>query len=75
MGCQHLEELYELFMLGALSEEASSELRDHLERGCEYCQARVREAAATIYLLCLITKPARPNARLKSQILRDLQRR
>ena len=75
MGCQHLEELYELFMLGALSEEASAELRDHLERGCEYCQARVREAVATIYLLCLTAKPARPNPRLKSQILRDLQRR
>ena len=75
MGCQYLEELYELFMLGALSEEASVELHNHLARGCEHCRARLREAAGMVYLLCLGSKSVRPSPKLKSQILRHLSGR
>jgi hypothetical protein len=74
MGCQHLEELYELFLLGALSAQGSLDLREHLERACPHCLARTREAAETVYLLSLTSKPARPAARVKSDLLQWLQK-
>jgi hypothetical protein len=74
MGCQHLEELYELWLLGALSEQNSTDLRTHLARGCPYCLTRVREAAETVYLLALAPKPARPHPRVKAALLRQISR-
>jgi hypothetical protein len=74
MGCQHLEELYELWLLGALSEQGALDLRDHLGRGCPQCLARLREAAETVYLLGLVPKPARPSPRVKSELLRRISR-
>ncbi len=74
MGCQHLEEIYDLWLLGAISEQGSSELRDHLARGCPHCLARIREATETIYVLGLVPKPARPHPRVKSELLRRISR-
>ena len=74
MGCQHLEELYELGMLGAIWEEGTLDLREHLARGCPHCLARVREATETVYLLGLAAKPARPHARVKAELLRQISR-
>lgn len=75
MGCQHLEELYELWLLGALSEQGALDLRDHLRRGCPQCVARIREAAETAYLLGLAPKPTRPHPRVKSELLRQISKR
>jgi hypothetical protein len=75
MGCQHLEELYELWWLGALPEQGSQDLRDHLARDCPHCLARIREAAATLYLLGLATKPLRPHPRVKAELFRQISRR
>ena len=75
MGCQHLEELYELWLLGALSEQGSLDLRDHLGRGCPQCLARVREAAETVYLLGLAPKPVRPHPHVKVELLRQISRK
>ena len=72
MGCQPLEDLCELFLLGALSDEGSAELREHLERGCPQCRERIREAAQTVYLLSLTAKSIRPNSKVKSRLLRQL---
>jgi hypothetical protein len=74
MGCQYLDELYELWLLGAISEPGEQELRDHLGRGCPRCLARIREAAETVYLLGRATKPARPHPRVKSELLRQISR-
>jgi len=74
MGCQHLEEIYELWLLGATSEQASLDLRDHLGRGCPHCLERVREAVETVYVLGLAPKPARPHPRVKSEMLRQISR-
>jgi len=72
MGCQHLEELYELWLLGALSEQGSLDLREHLGRDCPHCQARLREAAETVYLLSLAHKPVRPRPRVKAELLQQI---
>jgi hypothetical protein len=75
MGCQHLEELYELWLLGAISEQGAGDLRDHLARGCPHCLGRVREATETVYLLGSASKPARPHPRVKSELLRQIARK
>lgn len=75
MGCQYLEELYELWWLGALSEQGSQDLREHLAQGCPHCLARVRDAAETVYLLGLGPKPLRPHPRVKSELLRQISRK
>jgi hypothetical protein len=75
MGCQHLEDLYELFLLGTLSEDSAAELRAHLETGCPNCPQQVRDAALTVYLLSLGTKSGRPNPKLKSQLFQRLRKR
>jgi predicted anti-sigma-YlaC factor YlaD len=59
-----------LFLLGALSEEDSLQLREHLSRGCEACRARLKEAARTVYLLSLFAKPVAPGPKAKAELLR-----
>ena len=75
MGCQYLEEVYELWWLGALSEQGSLDLHEHLARGCPHCLARVRDAAETVYLLGLASPPVRPPPRVKSELLRQISRK
>ena len=74
MGCQHLEDLYELFLLGTLAEASAAELHAHLETGCSTCRQRVREAALTVYLLSLGGKSSRPNPKLKAQLIQRLRK-
>lgn len=74
MGCQHLEDLYELLVLGTLAEESAAQLRAHLKTGCPTCLERVRDATLTVYLLSLRTKSARPEPKLKSQLLHRLRK-
>ena len=75
MGCQHLEDVYELWWLGAISEQASLDLREHLARGCPHCLGRIREAVETVYLLSLASQQARPHPRVKADLLRQISRK
>lgn len=75
MGCQHLDEYYELCLLGAMSGEACGIIREHMERGCPYCLARLREAARTVYLLTRMTKDVNPRPKCKAQLLRRLRKK
>ncbi len=75
MGCQHLEELYELFLLGVLPLAESDEVRTHVERGCPNCLERLREAGKSIYLLARMSRPGRPHAKWKSNLLRRLRKK
>jgi hypothetical protein len=75
LDCRHLEDVYELFLLGALPDEGSLELREHLAQGCEHCLERVKEAARTVYLLSLTAKPVTPGPKAKADLLRLLLKR
>jgi anti-sigma factor RsiW len=75
MDRPHLEDVYELFVLGALPEEDSREVREHLAQGCEHCLERVKEAARTVYLLSLTVKPSSPGPKVKADLLRLLLKR
>jgi hypothetical protein len=75
LDCRNLENIYELFLLGALPEEGALELREHLTQGCEHCLERVKEAARTVYLLSLTAKPVSPGPRAKDDLLRRLRKK
>lgn len=75
MGCQHLAELYELFLLGALGSDEAGIVHEHVEHGCAHCLEQLREAAQTVYLLCLLTRQARPGPKNKSELLRRVRKK
>ncbi len=75
MGCEHLDDFYELYLLGTVDGGACAEIREHLARGCPACFTRLREGALTVYLLSQDTRRARPDPKQKSQLLRRLRKR
>jgi hypothetical protein len=75
MVCRHLTELYELFLLGTLSGEEEAAARGHLEHGCLACLAQLREAALIVYFLSQTARPARPDPKLKAQLLCHLRKK
>ncbi len=75
MGCQPLENLFALFLLESLAPQDTTEISEHLERRCPQCLERVREAAQTVYLLSLSTRTARPDPKLKAQLLQRLRKK
>ena len=72
MACQHLDESYELFLLGTLPADEAADLSEHIERECVYCLEHLREAALTVYLLSQAARPARLDPKLKPQVLRHV---
>ena len=74
MGCQSLEELFELYLLGALGREDGAAVEEHLARGCPHCSAPLREATLTIYLLAQPTRIPRLNPKHKLQLLRRVRK-
>lgn len=75
MGNQHLEDVYELYLLGALSSEEAATIREHVGRQCPQCIEYLREAALSVYFLCLTPRPVRTGAQVKAQLLARLRRR
>ena len=75
MGCEHLDEYYELYLLGAIVEGACRDINEHVGRECPYCLGRLREAAHSIYLLTMTTRPARLNPNIKLQLLKRLRKK
>ena len=74
MGCQHLDDLYELYLLGALEHEESAAVRQHLERRCPYCIGRLREATLTVHLFTLLAPATRLSPKPKDQLLSRLRK-
>ena len=70
MDCRHLENIYELFLLGVLEEEDSLQLREHLAPGCSHCAQRLKDAARTVYLLSLSGKSVAPGPKVKRDLFR-----
>ena len=74
MGCQYLDQVYELFLLGALSPEEDSSVLDHVERSCPYCLEQLQEAALVVYFLTRTGRTERPDAKQKSALLHRLRK-
>lgn len=75
MDCRHLEDSYEVYLLGLVPVEESGDLDAHLARGCPYCLGRLREAAETIYFFMMTLPKGRPDSKWKAELLRRIRRR
>jgi anti-sigma-K factor RskA len=69
MTHDELRDQYELYAMGVLEEPERSEIRDHLNRGCEDCMAEVRHAREMLAMLGGAVTPVDPPARLRKRIL------
>jgi hypothetical protein len=75
MDCRYLDDLYELYLLGALAPEESAAIREHIERQCPYCSEHIGEAVLTVYFLSLPAQKARVPAKVKSGLMRRLRKK
>jgi hypothetical protein len=75
MGCQHLDEYYELCLIGTLTGEACTIIREHVADQCPYCLTHLRAAARTVYMLCQPTRTVRPDPKRRAQLLHRLQKK
>lgn len=74
MGCQHLDDIYELYLLGSVAAEESAEISGHVERNCLYCVDRLREALQVVYLLGLNSGAVPPSPKRKAELLRRVKK-
>jgi len=72
MGCQHLEDDYELYLLGALEDDGRDDLGLHLSSRCPTCAEGMREAAESVYWLVQSAEPVRPRPAVRSRLMARL---
>lgn len=63
-----MDELYELYALGALETEQATEIDAHLQDGCAYCLEHVRDAAATAAALSELAGRTAPPKSLRHRV-------
>jgi len=69
MTCQDLQEHYELYALGVAGEPEKSEIREHLNRGCEDCMAGMKRARSITAFLANAAPSSAPSPKLRRRIL------
>ena len=69
MNCEELRDQYELYALGVADEPERSEIRAHLNRGCEVCMAEMKRARQMAGLLGGTVAAAAPSPKLRRRIL------
>jgi len=69
MNCDELRGQYELYALGVAGEPERSEIRAHLNRGCEVCMTEMKRARELAALLGTTATAAAPSPKLRRRIL------
>ena len=69
MNCADLNDHYELYAMGVAEEPERSEIRAHLERGCEVCMAGMNRAVELTSLLASAAPRVTPSKKLRRRIL------
>jgi hypothetical protein len=69
MNCEELRPHYDLYALGIAEDPEGSEIRVHLNRGCEVCMAGVKRALETAALIGATAPAAQPSRNLRRRIL------
>jgi anti-sigma-K factor RskA len=69
MNCEQLRDHYDLYALDIAEDPERSEIRAHLDRGCEVCVPGVRRALETAALLGASAPAAEPSRKLRRRIL------
>jgi anti-sigma-K factor RskA len=69
MNCAELQDHYELYAIGLAEEPERSEIREHVDRGCEVCMAELKRARALAAIVGGSVAPAEPSPRLRRRLL------
>ncbi|MGA3017213.1 MAG: anti-sigma factor [Bryobacteraceae bacterium] len=69
MNCSELRDHFELYSLGLAGEPERSEIRAHLDRGCEVCMKEVKQARELAAILASTAAPLAPSPKLRRRIL------
>jgi len=69
MNCEELRDQYELYAIGVADEPERSEIRAHLNRGCEVCMAAMKRAREVTAILGSAAPAAAPSPRLRRRLL------
>ena len=69
MSCDELRPDYVLYAMGVLEEPEKTELRAHLERGCEHCTAGIREARQWATAMGASVEAPEPPRNLRNRVL------
>lgn len=72
MSHEELRDQYELYALGVASEPERSEIRAHLNSGCEVCMAEMKRAREIAALLGGSVPAAAPSSKLRRRILASI---
>lgn len=73
MGCQHLEDDYELYLLGSIAGGEPADLKIHLSARCPTCLEGLREAAESLCWLIQTAETVRPRPVVRSRLLARLE--
>ncbi len=69
MNCEELQDLYELYALGALEDEERHEIDAHLARECPNCIAGVQRARSMNAVIESFAPEVAPDKRLRDRVL------
>ncbi|MBV9678828.1 MAG: hypothetical protein JO185_21000, partial [Acidobacteriaceae bacterium] len=72
MTHSEMDELYELFVLGALERDQAFEIEQHLRDNCPYCQPKVQEAQALMAAFATVTDRVEPPKQLRDRVLSSI---
>lgn len=69
MKCEDLQDQYELYAMGVAEDPERTEIRAHLDRGCEVCMKEMNRARQVASMIGAAVAPAAPSAKLRQRIL------
>jgi anti-sigma-K factor RskA len=69
MKCEDLQDQYELYVMGVAEDPERTEIREHLDRGCEVCMKEMKRAREVASMIGAAVAPAAPSAKLRKRIL------
>jgi anti-sigma-K factor RskA len=69
MTHSEMDDLYELYLLGALEFEQAAEIAEHVDRQCAYCLAQLKDSSRVIELLPGLADIKQPPAELRDRVL------
>ena len=67
-----MDELYDLFVLGALEPELAAEIEQHLQQQCAYCIEHVQDASQFAAVMAGIAEPRQAPSHLRERILQNV---
>jgi len=69
MTHSEMDELYELYLLGALEFEQASEIAEHVSQHCAYCLAQLKESSRVVESLQSLIELKQPPPELRARVL------